>query len=142
MGKFKFIFDNESSIYLHDTPNRTAFNSSYRAVSHGCVRVFDPLLLCTRLVNDTNRLDVIRMEVGLPPHNPKNADRYAKLLQKRAKPGFELHPTYVGLKQDMLLFIDYYTCWPNQDNHLVFYADIYHKDADLQRAMGNYLRHF
>ncbi|MGF1923819.1 MAG: L,D-transpeptidase family protein, partial [Bacteroidia bacterium] len=44
LGKFKFIFDNSSSIYLHDTNNKYGFKLKNRAISHGCVRIENPLL--------------------------------------------------------------------------------------------------
>ena len=139
LGKFKFIFDNESSIYLHDTPNKLAFNRAYRAVSHGCVRVDDPLKLCNFLIADTNRVDDIRMEVGLQPLNKNNLDKYKKLQLKRAAKGFELQSKYITLKHDIQLFIDYYTCWPDARGNIVFYNDVYRKDDDLQKAIGKYL---
>jgi L,D-transpeptidase YcbB len=39
LGVMKFNFDNDDAIYLHDTNQRYLFSSSYRALSHGCVRV-------------------------------------------------------------------------------------------------------
>lgn len=39
MGAVKFIFPNELGIYLHDTPERAAFDRSDRMISSGCVRV-------------------------------------------------------------------------------------------------------
>lgn len=42
LGFIKFMFPNQHSVYLHDTPNRSLFGSSRRAFSHGCVRVENP----------------------------------------------------------------------------------------------------
>jgi L,D-transpeptidase YcbB len=39
LGEMKFNFKSGDAIYLHDTNEKWAFSSSYRAVSHGCVRV-------------------------------------------------------------------------------------------------------
>lgn len=139
LGKFKFIFDNEAGIYLHDTPNKKAFGSNWRAVSHGCVRVEDPLKLSEALVNDTNMVDNIRMEVGLKPNNLKDTTKYKAIQAKRAVEGFELKSKYIGLKPDMQLFIDYYTCWPDENGKLVFYADAYKMDPVLEKAMRKYL---
>jgi murein L,D-transpeptidase YcbB/YkuD len=139
LGKFKFIFDNESSIYLHDTPNKKAFFSSWRAVSHGCVRVDDPLKLTEALVNDTNTVDNIRMEVGLKPVKDIDTTRYKAIQAKRAAPGFELKSKYISLKPDMQLFIDYYTCLPDETGKLVYYFDVYHMDDKLLKAMEKYL---
>ena len=42
LGLVKFIFPNEHDVYLHDTPADVLFKRSYRALSHGCVRVEQP----------------------------------------------------------------------------------------------------
>jgi L,D-transpeptidase YcbB len=39
LGLIKLNFSNAFDVYLHDTPGRWLFNSSYRALSHGCIRV-------------------------------------------------------------------------------------------------------
>jgi murein L,D-transpeptidase YcbB/YkuD len=43
LGQIKFLFPNQHSVYLHDTPSKSLFSRSYRAFSHGCVRVHNPL---------------------------------------------------------------------------------------------------
>jgi len=42
LGRIKFMFPNDFSVYMHDTPMRKLFASSKRAFSHGCVRVDNP----------------------------------------------------------------------------------------------------
>jgi L,D-transpeptidase YcbB len=42
LGRLAFMFPNEHSVYLHDTPARQAFDEEMRALSHGCVRVEEP----------------------------------------------------------------------------------------------------
>lgn len=39
LGLIVFRFDNPYSIYLHDTPEKSLFAQTQRALSHGCVRV-------------------------------------------------------------------------------------------------------
>ncbi len=41
MGRMKFMLPNRYGIYLHDTPNKAAFDRSDRRISAGCVRVGD-----------------------------------------------------------------------------------------------------
>lgn len=43
LGQIKFLFPNQHSVYLHDTQSKSLFSRSYRAFSHGCVRVHKPL---------------------------------------------------------------------------------------------------
>src|SRR6185503_10765895 len=35
LGVVKFMFPNKYAVYLHDTPTKNLFQSSYRAYSHG-----------------------------------------------------------------------------------------------------------
>ncbi len=43
LGRIAFMFPNDYSVYLHDTPSKELFDEDARALSHGCVRVEDPL---------------------------------------------------------------------------------------------------
>ena len=45
LGLVKFIFPNDSNVYLHDTPATQLFGRARRDLSHGCVRVEDPVAL-------------------------------------------------------------------------------------------------
>ncbi|MFD2252353.1 murein L,D-transpeptidase YcbB/YkuD [Pseudochelatococcus lubricantis] len=79
LGTIKFMFPNDLAIYLHDTPNRSLFKQSNRALSHGCVRVDNPLLLAEKVLGNgwtQTRLErliggkerSIRLETPLPIH--------------------------------------------------------------------------
>ncbi len=50
LGRVKFIFPNEHSIFLHDTPHRELFASDLRTFSSGCIRVEHPLELAATLL--------------------------------------------------------------------------------------------
>ncbi|HEX5997868.1 MAG TPA: L,D-transpeptidase family protein [Hyphomicrobiaceae bacterium] len=50
LGAIKFMFPNRHDVYMHDTPERDAFAYSFRGLSHGCMRVADPLRLATVLL--------------------------------------------------------------------------------------------
>ena len=43
LGAIKFLFPNEHNVYLHDTPSKSLFSRAFRAYSHGCVRVMNPM---------------------------------------------------------------------------------------------------
>ena len=45
LGRIKFMFPNQHSVYLHDTNARALFGNDKRAFSHGCVRVDQPFKL-------------------------------------------------------------------------------------------------
>lgn len=42
LGRIKFNFPNQFSVYLHDTPTKRLFAEQKRAFSHGCMRVENP----------------------------------------------------------------------------------------------------
>ena len=43
LGRVKFMFPNGNSVYMHDTPMKSLFKRSYRAYSHGCIRLARPM---------------------------------------------------------------------------------------------------
>ncbi len=51
LGKVKFLFPNKHSVYLHDTPKKSLFESSERLFSHGCVRLRNPVDFAQRLLD-------------------------------------------------------------------------------------------
>ncbi|GIX15036.1 MAG: murein L,D-transpeptidase [Paracoccaceae bacterium] len=50
LGRVKFMFPNQFSIYLHDTPTKSLFEKDQRTYSHGCVRVERPFELAYALL--------------------------------------------------------------------------------------------
>jgi L,D-transpeptidase YcbB len=43
MGVVKFSFPSQHTIFMHDTPDKWMFNSKRRTLSHGCLRLRNPL---------------------------------------------------------------------------------------------------
>lgn len=118
MGKIKFLFPNESSIYLHDTPSKTAFSRAMRAVSHGCVRLADPVGLAKTLFGSSPKLDLVldELEEDIPTSR------------------------YIALPKKMPVFIDYETCWLDEQGRLQFRPDVYLLDVVLYTHMQKLFR--
>ena len=57
LGRIAFMFPNDYSVYLHDTPSKELFDEDARALSHGCVRVEDPLSLAELVLGRNRRMD-------------------------------------------------------------------------------------
>lgn len=79
LGRVRFDMPNPFAIYLHDTPGRNLFERSERTLSHGCIRVDDPVgLAADVLANpqwsrdalqaeiDTGATQAIRLDAPLP----------------------------------------------------------------------------
>jgi len=140
LGKFKFVFESGSSIYLHDTNNKSGFRLTNRAISHGCVRIEQPLVFAQNLVKDKYQYDDLRMEVNLPPVDTTRMERYRKKLAKKADTVnvFKLKPKWFGVKKDVDILINYRTAWLQQ-GHLEFRPDVYRLDETLWDAMKKFM---
>jgi murein L,D-transpeptidase YcbB/YkuD len=140
LGKFKFIFDNGSSIYLHDTNNKSGFARGNRAISHGCVRVEKPLEFAEKMVKDKYQYDQLRMEVSLPPLDTTKMEVYRKKLAKKADTVniFQLKPKWFGPKKPIPLIINYVTAW-SKNGVIQYRADVYGLDETLYAAMKKFM---
>ncbi len=140
LGKFKFIFDNGSSIYLHDTNNKSGFALRNRAISHGCVRVERPLEFAQNMVKDKYEYDRLRMEVNLPPLDTTKMEVFRKKLAKKADTVnlFKLKPKWFSTKKQIPLVINYYTAWP-QNGVIQYRPDVYGLDESLYAAMKKFM---
>lgn len=57
LGQVKFLFPNSHDVYMHDTIERSLFAKSSRALSHGCIRVQNPMKFARVLLAEGNGLD-------------------------------------------------------------------------------------
>lgn len=72
LGLVKFIFPNNLSIYLHDTPTDYLFKREDRALSHGCVRVSKPDVLAEFLLKDKPSWSLKKVQDAMYNGKPKN----------------------------------------------------------------------
>ncbi len=105
MGLCKFGFDNDYSIFLHDTPNKPDFKAHYRAKSHGCIRVGEPQRLAEVLL--------------------KGSKWSSGGINSAMKSGKE---TYAKLPKDVRVHLVYFTAWVDAAGELQFRSDIYGHD--------------
>ncbi len=116
LGKIKFLFNNKSSVYLHDTPAKLPFTRPMRAVSHGCVRVGDPQGLARSLFGDGDKYNMIVQKMG--EDNPA--------------------PTTVSLSPKVPVYLTYVTAWA-ENGHVEIRKDVYGLDivlyANLQKLI-------
>jgi murein L,D-transpeptidase YcbB/YkuD len=120
LGQIKFVFKNSYAIYLHDTPAQAAFNQSNRAVSHGCVRVQDPMKLASAFVS-SNEAEQIKKET------------------EEAAAGGQVITRWVKATTPIPVFIEYYTAWVDKDGKLIIANDVYSYDSKLFDAFKNFM---
>lgn len=141
LGKFKFVFDNSSSIYLHDTNNKYGFKLANRAISHGCVRIEQPLKFAELMVKDKYQYDKLRMDVDLPPIDTTKNEIFKKKLAKKTDTlnVFQLKPTWYSPRKSIGVFIAYYTAWADGKGNVQFRPDVYEYDPILWEALKRYM---
>ena len=70
LGVIKFNLTSPLGVYLHDTNNKTAFLSSYRYYSHGCIRIEGPIKLANyllpNLIDSTFLASCLKDQVPFP----------------------------------------------------------------------------
>jgi len=110
LGVIKFNFRNKYSVYMHDTNVRGKFANSFRAISHGCVRVKE----WPKLANFLIRNDSVR-------YRPDSLKAWFARQEKHVVSGFSRLP----------LYIRYFTC-EGKDGRVKFYDDIYEEDRYLR----------
>jgi murein L,D-transpeptidase YcbB/YkuD len=110
LGVMKFNFRNKYDVYLHDTNVRWMFDKTFRALSHGCVRVKEWRKLSAFLIrNDTMR------------YHPDTLKNWITRQEKHTVYGFAHVP----------IFLRYFTA-EGKKGKIVFYDDIYGEDRVLR----------
>jgi murein L,D-transpeptidase YcbB/YkuD len=116
LGKVKFLFPNSFDIYLHDTPDKSLFAQKNRALSHGCIRVADPLSLAQFILGDQGDWTKEKIMQAM------NSDKEQTVAVKKKVP----------------VQINYYTAWSDNNGRIHFRNDVYgHDQVTKQRMFGN-----
>jgi L,D-transpeptidase YcbB len=110
LGVMKFNFRNKYDVYLHDTNVRWMFDKTFRALSHGCVRVKEWRKLSLFLI----RKDTMR-------YHPDTLSAWISRQEKHTVYGFARVP----------IFLRYFTC-EGKKGKIVFHDDIYGEDRELR----------
>lgn len=116
LGRIKFLFKNEHSVYLHDTPAKSAFKKPMRAVSHGCVRIEKPLQLAYALFGKGDKYQQIKSAIqkGYPP----------------AK--------FIGLPKKIPIRLTYDTASVDPNGNIKYIDDVYALDDTLYAAIQKF----
>ena len=113
LGQIKFLFPNKHDVYLHDTPSKGLFSRSQRALSHGCVRVENPMEFADALTANETKINRASLEAM-----------------------FGAIERWVNPEQQIPVHLSYFTLRPQADGNLQGFGDIYGHDAKLIQALG------
>ena len=113
LGKVKFLFPNTHDIYLHDTPDKSAFKQADRTLSHGCIRVADASRLAQYLLQDQQDWDKQKISAAMNSSKEQTVD----------------------LKTKHVVTINYLTAWVDDAGNLNFRPDVYNHDIEAAARM-------
>lgn len=116
LGLVKFLLPNPNDIYIHDTPNKEVFNYEIRDYSHGCINIQKAKELAYTVLEDDPNWTHQKID------NAMNGGK----------------ETPYNLKQQIPVYIGYFTAWVNDENEISFFRDIYSRDERLYKLVyGN-----
>ena len=115
LGRVKFIFPNQHSIFLHDTPSRELFASDQRTFSSGCIRVDQPLDLAALLLEGQDSWTRTRIQEAVDSEESQT----------------------VFLTTPLPVVIVYWTVSVGASGELRFAKDVYGLDPAVLRALGD-----
>ena len=113
LGRVKFLFPNQHDIYLHDTPSKSLFSRSFRAYSHGCVRVENPMDFADAL---------LKLEPNLSAETLTAA--------------FGDTERWFNLKTKVPVHISYFTLRVDADGTIRSYGDVYGMNQRLKELLA------
>ncbi len=112
LGKVKFMFPNEHSIYIHDSPAQYLFARDDRTFSSGCIRMEKPQEFAAMLLEDADWDEEMLMEAMNQPEEKT-----------------------VNLKEPQQVWLLYLTVW-SEDERIEVREDVYGMDRKLAEALS------
>ena len=116
LGRIKFMFPNEHSVYLHDTPSRDLFDRDSRAFSSGCIRVENPFELAGQLLGSARARE--RLDTLVAGGKTQT----------------------VFLDKPMTVMLLYWTAEVDATGRVSFFPDVYQRDAAVIAALAEPFR--
>ncbi|MBJ3786787.1 L,D-transpeptidase family protein [Devosia sediminis] len=113
LGQIKFLFPNKHDVYLHDTPSKSLFSRSFRAFSHGCVRVEDPMAFADALMANEPAISRASLEAMFGPNEK-----------------------WVNPQTQIPVHLAYFTLRVDADGAIRNYGDVYGHNEKLIAALG------
>ena len=129
LGRIIFRFDNNFSVYLHDTSSPGVFSRDNRGASHGCVRVQRPFDLAVFLLADKDEDVIDKIQYSMTM-DAKNADGSPASVDKSRV----IHS--LPVEPHVPVFISYYTMYPDKDGRMCEYPDVYGYDRHMATVLN------
>ena len=114
LGAVKFSFPSQHTIYMHDTPDRWMFRPAQRTLSHGCLRVKNPVELAEIILKEDKGWDRVKV-AELMRSGPLNNE--------------------VAIEKRIPIHLTYFTAWVDASGRLKTFADVYGHEKRITLAL-------
>jgi len=103
LGRVKFIFPNNHSVYMHDTQSKNLFKRKVRTYSHGCVRLSQPQAMLKHIT-----------------------ENYTSVSQEQVQKWYDsLKTHHISLTKRLPVHTAYLTAYVDECGQVLLFNDIY-----------------
>jgi murein L,D-transpeptidase YcbB/YkuD len=114
MGVVKFTFPSQHTIFMHDTIDKWMFGRAVRTLSHGCLRLRNPMRLVELVLAEDKGWDAARVSQELN-EGPRNNE--------------------IVIDKKIPVHLVYFTAWVDDDGKLRSFGDIYGHEKRIRLAL-------
>lgn len=114
LGVVKFTFPSQHTIFMHDTPDKWMFRNAQRTLSHGCLRVKNPVGLAEIMLREGNGWTRDRM-LSEMKSGPLNNE--------------------VEIDKKIPIHLVYFTAWVDDSGKTQFFSDVYGHEKRVAQAL-------
>jgi len=113
MGVVKFTFPSQHTIFMHDTVDKWMFANNVRTLSHGCLRLRNPMKMA---------------ELVLAEDKGWDADKTNETMQSS-------RDNVIVIDKKIPMHLVYFTAWVDDDGKLRTFGDIYGHEKRISLAL-------
>ena len=140
LGRIIFRFNNNFSIYLHDTSSPGVFSRESRDVSHGCIRVEKPYELAVFMLDEKDEETAARIKYSMTVDlHPQPRPEGEETVPEPPAIDKDKLVSSLNVKPGVPIYITYFTIFPNAWGNLVSYPDVYGYDEFLITHLKKYM---
>jgi len=114
LGHVKFSFPSQHTIFMHDTPDKWMFRPAQRTLSHGCLRVQNPMQLAEMVLEEDKGWDTAKV-AALDRSGPLNNE--------------------IPISKEIPIHLVYFTAWVTDDGKLKTFNDVYGHEKRVTLAL-------
>lgn len=115
MGVVKFTFPSQHTIFMHDTIDKWMFAQGVRTLSHGCLRLRNPMKMAEVVLREDKGWDAAKVQ-GMMRSGGDNNE--------------------VVIEKKIPMHLAYFTAWVDESGKLKTFSDIYGHEKRITLALA------